>query len=254
MYLTAAETSRHGVILPCSILLCSKAICHALLPFFPDLRSRSTHHENCSESTPVTRWKTSVIVPAHAPGPPRLAARMCSRQTHRDLLQRMFRDPRVLEADERMNLIAQLRERVELAPASRGNSCAAGHGALRRSAGAGSAGATARGSRAGARLLHRPASNMANSSCACASATRRRRNPPGRAARRRTPRNPSWRAGRPPPSAPCCEKASSAADTAASCRAHFVSRRRNNQRSEARTCSCRYQVGRGCPQACNSPC
>ena len=79
-----------------------------------------------------------------------------------ELLQRMFRDPRVLEPHERGDLIAQLRQSVRTGASGARGQSAAGHGALRRPAGAGSDGRDARSSEAGAGLLYRAVSNSAN--------------------------------------------------------------------------------------------
>ncbi len=73
-----------------------------------------------------------------------------------DLLLRMFRDPRVLEPNERGDLIAQLRTAVDLEPRVPEIRVLLGMALCCRSAGAGSSGAIARSHAPGPRLFHRP--------------------------------------------------------------------------------------------------
>ncbi len=95
-------------------------------------------------------------------------------------LQRMFRDPRVLEPDERGDLVAQSSQGCRTGAACSRGARDAGHGALRRPAGAGSHGAVARSRASRLPIASSPGSSLASCSCACASATR----PPNKPDRR----------------------------------------------------------------------
>ncbi len=85
---------------------------------------------NIALNTPVHTMDDQVIALAHDRSPMAILSNVLAVDASHQL-QRMFRDPRVLEPGERISLIAQIRSAIELAPRSRGNSCAAGHGPLR---------------------------------------------------------------------------------------------------------------------------
>jgi hypothetical protein len=89
--------------------------CQALLPLFPDLLFTQGLIMDTALNTPTNAMNDQIIAMAHRGSPAAILSNVLAADSSHQL-QRMFRDPRVLEPGERTSLIVQLRNALDLAP------------------------------------------------------------------------------------------------------------------------------------------